>query len=85
MIPPEVIEVIMRTKNSKTDEINSTGTVNNNVIVNDTVNIYSKEIVYLLIAILALKMFEIVIFIYFKHRRHLKKVYESRNNDKSVT
>lgn len=72
----------MGKSNSKEEKIESSGTVNNNVILTqeDTINIYSRELVYLLAALIALKVFEIIMVIYYKHRRHLKKMYQSREN-----
>lgn len=59
-------------------EIDSTGTVNNNVILTNTVNVYSQELVYLLAVLVALKILEIMIFMYLKHKRHLKMDYMNR-------
>lgn len=59
------------TKETKT--IDTTGNVNNNVVINDQVNIYSQEITGLLAVICVLKIIEFIYFIYTKHYRHIKK------------
>lgn len=73
---------IMGTKNSKQEKIDSSGTVNNNVILTNTdiVNVYSQELVYLMAVLIGLKVFEIIMFMYLKHRRHWKKTYINRGN-----
>lgn len=65
---------------NQSKKIESTGTVNNNVILTntDTVNVYSQELVFLMAALVALKILEIIIFMYLKHKRHLKKDYMNR-------
>lgn len=53
--------------------VDSTGTVNNNVVVNGEVDIYSTEIVILLGIICALKVIEFIYFIYQRHYKNIKK------------
>lgn len=67
---------------SKQEKISSSGTVNNNVILTntDTINVYSQEQTYLLAALVAMTLFQIVVFLYLKHRKHLKNTYMGRTN-----
>lgn len=58
---------------SETKTIDTTGNVNNNVVINDQVNIYSREITGLLAIICVLKIIEFIYFIYTKHYRRIKK------------
>lgn len=69
----------MGTTTSK--EVDSTGPVNNNIILDttSTINMHSFEMVIMLAIICVIKVLEIVLFIYFKHRRGLKKTYEKRD------
>lgn len=55
--------------------VDSSGTVNNNVVISDPVEFYNKEIVCILWIILALKIMELILFFYREHRRGLKKKY----------
>lgn len=69
----------MGTTTSK--EVDSTGPVNNNIILDttSTINMHSFEMVIMLAIICAIKILEVVLFIYFKHRRGLKKSFERRD------
>lgn len=66
----------MGTTTSK--EVDSTGPVNNNIILDttSTINTHSFEIVIMLAIVCAIKILELILFIYFKHRRGLKKSFE---------
>lgn len=67
-------------QSSETQEtIESDGQVNNNVIVQETVNIYSFEIVLLLGIIATLKLIEFIYFVYRALHNKTKKKY-LRNN-----
>lgn len=70
----------MGTSNSKEEEIDTAGSVNNNIIIKDAVTVQSQEIMYLLIAGLVVKAIELLIFIYLKHRKHLRNKYSNNNN-----
>lgn len=65
---------------SKEEKIEISGAVNNNVILTntDTVNVYSKELVYLVAGMLFMQVVQFLALIYLKHKRHLKKVYTNR-------
>lgn len=65
----------MGSSESKTDAkaVDTTGNVNNNVVINDQVNVYSTEIIVLLGLICILKIIEFIYFIYTKHYHNLKK------------
>lgn len=69
----------MGTTTSK--EVDSTGPVNNNIILDttSTINMHSFEMVVMLAIICAIKILELILFIYFKHRRGLKKGFERRD------
>lgn len=51
----------------------STGSATNNVHINDKVDVASIEILILLGIICAIKVFELISFIYRKHYRDIKK------------
>lgn len=63
----------MGTTNSKKNE--NTGEIINNVTVQDVVQIENATIIFLLVAILAVFVFNIVYKIYMNHRRGLRKRY----------
>lgn len=65
----------MGTTNSKRTE--NTGEIVNNVIVQDVVKIENLTIIFLLGAILAVLVFNILYKIYMNHRRGLRKRYLS--------
>lgn len=60
--------------NKQTKKVDNTGVVNNNI----TMNVYSLEIIVLLSVIVAIKALEFAYLVYYKHKRHLKKVYSNR-------
>lgn len=66
-------------------EVDATGTINNNIVLKntDTWNASSNQFeTFILIAIICgIKILELLLFIYFKHRRGLKKSYISSKND----
>lgn len=59
----------------ETKTIESTGHVNNNVVIQETEDIYSMEIVILLALLCVLKILEFGSFLYTKYRQQLKKKY----------
>lgn len=65
-------------------EVDATGTVNNNIVLKntDTMNVSTDFEMFILIAIICgIKILELLLFIYFKHRRGLKKTYISNKNN----
>lgn len=64
---------------SKNEEIKktveSTGQVNNNVIVEDSVTIHNTEIIILLYIIAIVKAIEFIVFLYNAHTKRLKRKY----------
>lgn len=55
--------------------IESSGHVNNNVIVRDTVDVYSQEIVILLGIICLMKVLEFICWMHMNQKKNLKKKY----------
>lgn len=58
---------------SEDKTVESTGTVNNNVVIGGQVDVFSIEIVVLLGIICALKVIEFIYFIYNRYYRRMKK------------
>lgn len=69
---------------TSTDEkktVDLTGTVNNNVLVNNEITADHFEVIIILLAIIVvLKVVEFCYFIYYKHKKQLKKRYGNNNN-----
>lgn len=59
----------------ETKTIEASGQVNNNVVIQETEDVYSMEIVVLLSLLCALKILEIAMFLYNKYRQQMKKKY----------
>lgn len=59
----------------ETKTIESSGQVNNNVVIQETEDVYSMELVILLSLLCALKILEIGIFLYNKYKQQMKKKY----------
>lgn len=55
--------------------VDTTGQVNNNVVIQETVDVYSSEIVLLLSVIVVLKLIEFLCYVYMQHARKMKKKY----------
>lgn len=64
--------------------IDTTGTVNNSVIVDNEVPIVSKEIVILLSALLIIQLMQMCLHIYAQYTKKLKKKYTSQNASRNV-
>lgn len=68
---------------SKNEEIHktveSTGQVNNNVIVEDSVTIHNTEIIILLYVIAIVKVFEFVVYLYSTHTKRMKRKYQNQS------
>lgn len=63
------------TSHDEAKTVDSTGQVNNNVVVQETVDVYSSEIVILLGVLCILKILELGCFLYMNHKKSLKKKY----------
>lgn len=59
----------------ETKTIESTGHVNNNLVIQETEDVYSMEIVILLSVLCILKILEIGIYLYTKYKQQMKKKY----------
>lgn len=62
--------------NSETKTVESDGAVNNNVVIQGEPLGYEFEIMVLLSIICAIKIFEILLFVYKKHTKTVKQNYE---------
>lgn len=60
--------------------VETTGSVNNNLVIQGTVDVYSNEIVLLLIIICFIKIVELAYFLYYKHKKNIKRQYMSKIN-----
>lgn len=67
------------TSSSEKKTVDSTGTINNNVVVNGEVDVTSLEIVILLGIICAIKIMEFIYFIYKRHYQNVKKRVSTQN------
>lgn len=56
----------------------STGTVNNNVVFNDPVPIMNMQIIILLWVICAIKIVELLFYVYREHKKTIKKRYTNQ-------
>lgn len=63
-------------------DVDSNGAINNNIVLKNTdvMNVsVESEIVILLSIICGIKILEVLLFLYYKHRRGLKKTYSGEN------
>lgn len=67
------------TSSSEKKTVDSTGTINNNVVVNGEVDVTSLEIIILLGIICAIKIMEFIYFIYRRHYQNVKKRVSTQN------
>lgn len=58
--------------------VDSSGTVNNNVVLNDPVPIMNNEIVILLWTICVIKVLELLLYVYREHYKNIKKRYANQ-------
>lgn len=65
---------------SEKKTVDSTGAVNNNVVVNGEVDVSSFEIIILLGIICAIKIMEFIYFIYRRHYQNVKKRHSPPQN-----
>ncbi len=65
-------------KESKT--VDSNGNVNNNIVLQESIPIHSNSIVTILTIICAIKVFELVLFLYKLHLKKIKRKYVNPNN-----
>lgn len=63
---------------AKETKLETSGEINNNVIIQDTVTVHNNEIIILLYIIAILKMAEFIIYIYNQYMKTIKKKYEAR-------
>lgn len=63
---------------AKETKLETSGEINNNVIIQDTVTVHNNEIIILLYIIAILKMAEFIIYIYNQYIKKIKKKYEAR-------
>lgn len=62
-------------KQEETKTVDSTGAVNNNVVVTNPVNIRNMDIMILLWLIGIIKVIELILYMYKTHQRTMKKKY----------
>lgn len=67
------------TEDKKENE--SSGNCNNNIIVKDTVNVYSVELIVIGGLLLLAQVLQLVLYIYYKHHRKLKNKYLQKGAD----
>lgn len=66
------------TSNAK-KQVDSTGTVNNNVVITEPVPIETREVLILLMIITTIKIIEFLIFLYKQHVKSVKKKINMNN------
>lgn len=66
-------------KLDETKKVENTGTNNNNITLQGTVDIYSFELVVLVSIICVIKIVEFVYFVYYKHIKNIKKKCAAEN------
>lgn len=71
----------MGSSKSKETTIESSGPINNNVIIDDHIQITNKEAMVLIYVLIGLKLFEIFYILYRDHRRAIKKAARKDNNN----
>lgn len=59
----------------ETKAVDSNGNVNNNIVIQDPVPVHNKDIIVVLYLICAIKIVELIIFLYKFHSNRLKKKY----------
>lgn len=71
----------MGSTSSKDPKVDSNGQVNNNVIIQDSVQlqIHNAEILYLLYTITVIKILEFIVFVYNSHAKRMKRKYNNQN------
>lgn len=57
---------------------NTTGAVNNNIVIDESVAVHNNYIVILLFIIAGVKVIELIMNIYYAHRRNLRKRYTAK-------
>jgi hypothetical protein len=62
-------------KNEENKIVENDGQVTNNVIIQDTINVYSFEIIIMLLIVTVLRVIEFVCIIYSNHTRNLKRKF----------
>lgn len=65
-----------RTSSEEKKTVDTTGNVNNNVVIQEPVPVETQEIVILLSIITTIKIFELLIFLYKQHVKGIKKKFD---------
>lgn len=60
--------------------LDSTGQVNNNVVIHDDVKFYNMEMLVLLYVITTVKIISLVLYIYRQHKKKLRKEFSNEIN-----
>ena len=68
-----------------TKTVDTTGTVNNNVVVTEPIQVSDFEIEFILWTICIIKIIELGLFIYREHNRSLKRKYLMKNSSNNNT
>ncbi len=63
--------------------VDSTGAVNNNVVIQEPVPIHNDQMTFILLVICVIKIIELLLFCYKVHLRRMKKRYLKSNIDLS--
>lgn len=71
----------MGSSKSKETSIDSTGLINNNIMVEDHVQITNKTALTLIYILIGLRVFEILYIVYRDHRRSIQKVAKRKGNN----
>lgn len=64
----------------ETKTVDTTGNVNNNVVIQEPVPVAMEEVIILLAIITAIKIIELVIYFYKVHTRNVKKKYSANTS-----
>lgn len=59
--------------------LDSTGQVNNNVVIEEPMSVHNQEMIVLLYIIAAVKLLEFILYVYNGHSRYLKRKYDKQN------
>lgn len=76
----QAFEDVMGSSQSKKD-VESTGTVNNNVVLKTSeIDFYSAEIAVLFLILVVIQALYLLVTVYQMHKRNLRKTYNNREN-----
>lgn len=68
-------------KPTETKTVDSTGTLNNNLVIENSVPVHNSEINILLYILVAIQIINLLLIIYREHQKNLKKKYLKQNNN----